>query len=501
MSLLVMSGIEKRFGGVLALDGASLEAERGEIHGLCGENGAGKSTLLKILSGVHPFGSYRGEILVDGKEARLRSTAGARARGIAIVHQELMLVPEMTVAENLFLGREPGGLFVDGLALEAQSRALLERFGVGEIDAAAQLGTLGIGLQQMVEIVRALAEDARILILDEPTAALTSDECARLHEWLLGLKKRGTTCLYVSHRMEEIFALTDRVTVLRDGRTAGTLETAQATPQKVVSLMVGRDLPARHAPPTPSTAPALLEVEALSMGPLRELAFTVGAGEIVGIAGAMGSGRTALLSTLFGCAELPVRGRVRLDGQALVLDGPRAAIDAGLAYVPEDRKGRGLVLGITVAENLALPSLARGALYGWVDDLDEEAGAAEQIRALGVRGELESEAATLSGGNQQKVVLGKWLASPPRLLLLDEPTRGVDVGAREEIYGLLGELSRRGVAILFASSDLVELTRLAQRILVLRKGRLIAELPAGSAQDEIVELSTGAKRLLEESCA
>jgi ABC-type sugar transport system ATPase subunit len=499
--MLELRAIVKRFGGVLALDGAELEATRGEIHGLCGENGAGKSTLLKILCGVHPFGSYGGSVRLDGEELRLRSTADARARGIAIVHQELQLVPEMTVAENLFLGREPGGLFIDGLELEAQARKLLAKFGVGEIDAAAPIRTLGIGLQQMVEIVRALADDARILILDEPTAALTAAECARLHAWLAELRARGTTCLYVSHRMEEIFALTDRVTVLRDGRTAATVETAATTPQKVVALMVGRDLSFDRLRTGDARGAARLEIDALSMGPLEDISLSLRAGEIVALAGAMGSGRTALLSTLFGCAESPLRGRVTLDGKPFALDDPRAAIAAGVAYVPEDRKGRGLCLGLTVDENLALPEIARGNALGWVDDLAEEARAAQRIRELGVRGRGDAEAATLSGGNQQKLVLGKWLAAPPKLLLLDEPTRGVDVGAREDIYALLVALAERGVAILFASSDLAEVGRLAQRIVVLRKGRIVGELPAGASQDEIVTLSTGATTLLEKSCA
>ncbi len=515
---LDMLGIVKHFGGVRALDGADLSAQAGEILGVCGENGAGKSTLLKVLSGVYPHGSYRGEVRVDGTLVALRSTAEARRAGIGIVHQELMLVPEMSVAANLMLGREPMRFgLVDDLAIEASARALLAQFGVaGEIDAAQPVGELGIGRQQIVEIVRALSQDVRILVLDEPTAALTADECERLMAWLRELKTRGTTCLYVSHRMDEVFALTDRITVLRDGRTAGTVVTAETQPHQVISMMVGRELPkaAPRAAANPRGAPAL-ELVSLRMGHVvNDVSLTVHDGEVVALAGAMGAGRTALLSTLFGCAEARVSGTIKIAGREQRLRSPADAIAAGLALVPEDRKGRGLVLSLSVAENLALvnPSLRRrrgsiaGAmhqsmaafldLFAPTDDLADEQAALARIDEMRLRGEARAEVATLSGGNQQKVVLGKWLRRPPRVLLLDEPTRGVDVGAREEIYALLAELNRRGTAILMASSDLQEVLRLAHRIVVLRHGRIAGELPGATAtMEEIVNLSTGAGTL------
>jgi ribose transport system ATP-binding protein len=484
---LVMRGIVKRFGGVVALDGAELEARAGEILGLCGENGAGKSTLLKILAGVYPHGSFDGEILLDGHALPLRSTADARVAGVAIVHQELMLVPEMTVAENLLLGREPRRFgFVDDAALEAHARALLARFGEDGIDPRAKVATLGIGVQQIVEIVRALQDDARVLVLDEPTAALTGDEAARLFDWLRALAARGTTCIYVSHRMDEVFTLCHRITVLRDGKTVGTVETAQSSGPEVVRMMVGRELAISHQPSAVSTdAATILEVRKLTVdGALVDVSLKVRAGEVVALAGAMGSGRTALLSTLFGCANTRVSGDILVDGAPIELDSPRDAIAAGFALVPEDRKGRGLVLDLTVAENLALPlALADGDAA--------ETIARARIAELRIRGRADSPASTLSGGNQQKVVLGKWLHRPPRLLLLDEPTRGVDVGAREEIYALVAALCARGVAVLMASSDLPEVQRLADRIVVLRKGRVVTELPAGSSQDHIVAHSTG----------
>lgn len=528
MKALELVGIEKSFGGVKALRGASLDCNPGEILGLCGENGAGKSTILKVLSGVHPFGSYTGDVKVNGEVQRLRGTSDAQRAGIAIVHQELMLVPELSVAENLLLGREPTrGGFLDDFELEATARKLLDRFGFGgDIDARAKVGTLGIGLQQIVEIVRALSFDAKILVLDEPTAALTAAECDRLLALLRDLRTRGTTSIYVSHRLDEVFALCDRITVLRDGKTAGTVVTSEnGTPgyrssperdlhQKVVALMIGRDAPAEARPTeAPRDAKVVLEVASLGLRArgsrdasnarvLDGVSISLKAGEIVALCGAMGSGRTALLSTLFGCAEGTLEGSVKLDGAPLDLASPRTAIAQKMAFLPEDRKGKGLVLGMSIAENLSLTSQACG------DDVEEALLAARRIQELAIRGAPDAAVSTLSGGNQQKVVLGKWLgdtdASRPRVLLLDEPTRGVDVGAREEIYGLLEGLAAKGVCILFASSDLPEVLRLAHRVIVLRNGRAVGELDGPEAtQAKIVELSTGlSKRLTEEvACA
>ena len=496
MKALELRAIEKHFGGVKALRGADLVAERGEILGLCGENGAGKSTILKVLAGVHPYGSYAGVVRVLGVEQQLRGTADARRAGIAIVHQELMLVPELTVAENLLLGREPtrfGAL--DDLALEANARAILARFGFGDdIDPRAPVGTLGIGLQQVVEIVRALSLEAKILVLDEPTAALTAHECGRLMTLLADLRAAGTTSVYVSHRMDEIFALCDRVTVLRDGLTVGSVVTRETTPREVVALMIGREKgDGMRAPKTRPGGPSVLDVARLGLVAsgrrvLDAVSLGVRAGEVVAVCGAMGSGRTALLSTLFGCADGNVTGTASLHGAPLALSSPRASIAAGVALVPEDRKGKGVVLGMTVAENLALPTDASG------DEEAEALLAARRIAELRIRGDASALVSTLSGGNQQKVALGKWLESAPKVLLLDEPTRGVDVGAREEIYALLEELALRGTAILLASSDLPEVLRLAHRIVVLRQGRVVGELEGATATEErIVELSTAAR--------
>ena len=511
--VLELVGIEKSFGGVRALRGASFEARRGEIIGLCGENGAGKSTLLKLLAGVHPFGSYAGDLLLGGTKQCFRGPADARRAGIAVVYQELTLVPELTVAQNILLGQEPSRFgLVDEARLESVARQHVERFGFGDrIDVTRRVAELGIGLKQMVEIVRALPRDARILVLDEPTAALTTREAALLLDWVSSLRESGTTCIYVSHRLDEVFRLCDRITVLRDGRTAATLVTRDTSPDEVVAAMVGRSVRAgaRLEPRTSASAPPVLAVTDLHVqragagrkGPrpfvVEGVTLSVKRGEVVALCGAMGSGRTALLSTLFGCARAGTSGRVAIDGVEAVLDSPRAAIARGVAFVPEDRKGGGLVPGMTVGENLALPALAsartmgEGARLGLVDPVAENRLAERRIQALRIRGEASSPVGTLSGGNQQKVVLGKWLESPPKLLLLDEPTRGVDVGAREEIYGILEDLAESGVAILFASSDLAEVIRLAHRVLVLKGGRLVGELDSALATEEkIVQMST-----------
>ncbi len=515
---LKLAQIEKAFGGVRALRGANLEACRGEIMGLCGENGAGKSTLLKVLSGVHPSGSYSGQVILEGVVQHFASPADARRAGIAVVYQELTLVPELSMAQNLLLGREPRRFgLVDEARLEAIARRQLERFGLdGAIDVTKPVAKLGIGLQQMIEIMRALPQDARVLVLDEPTAALSVREADLLMGWLRALRARGTTCLYVSHRLDELFALCDRITVLRDGRTAATLVTSETTPAGVVREMIGRSVAhgTRSAAVEIITHAPTLDVQDLhvqrAFGPsqpqgssaargdvISGVSFSLRQGEILAVCGAMGSGRTALLSSLFGCARSSMTGRIAIEGVPVRLDSPRTAIQHGIAFVPEDRKGAGLVPGMTVAENLALPVLASadvmgaGARVGLVDGRAEARVAAKRIAALHIRGEAAATVSTLSGGNQQKVVLGKWLEQPPKILLLDEPTRGVDVGAREEIHGILEELARKGVAILLASSDLSEVLRLAGRVLVLREGRVVGEIEGAAAtQEAIVRLAT-----------
>jgi ABC-type sugar transport system ATPase subunit len=385
---------------------------------------------------------------------------------------------------------------------------MLDEFGLGELVAAGQrVGDLGIGLQQIVEILRALSRSSRVLVLDEPTAALTDQETERLFGWLRALRANKTTVIYVSHRLNEVFELCDRVTVMRDGRTAATLRTADTDAQAIANLMVGRELVARkRSNKAVEAAPPVVQTRELTVAgrsgrdALHRISCEVRPGEIVALCGSMGSGRTALLSALFGCARTKVSGQILLAGAAVELESPQAAIQAGIALVPEDRKGSGLVLEMTLAENLTLPWLACADVFGLrarlglVDEPFEAILAQRRIASLQIRGEGSFAVSTLSGGNQQKVVLGKWLERPPKVLLLDEPTRGVDVGAREEIYDLLEGLAARGVAIMFASSDLNEVERLADRAIVLRDGRIVAELEAASAsQQTLVQLVTGAR--------
>jgi ABC-type sugar transport system ATPase subunit len=508
--------IGKQFPGVRALHDVSLSIAPGEVLGLVGENGAGKSTLIKILGGV--YASYTGDVVVGGRPQRFKSTLDARRAGIAIVHQELALVPDMTVAENLLLGREPSWLgIVDEPKLLATARdvigkVLAEPASPGSagarsnakrcedvIDLEAPVGTLGIGVQQLIEIARALADDARVIVLDEPTAALSDGEIERL--FALIRERRTSSFVYISHRLNEIAALCDRVAVLRDGELVG-VET-EIDIDHIVGMMTGKDLGDVHARRARgAVGQPVLEVEHLSVAHpalpgrrvVHNLSFTVAAGEVVALAGAMGAGRTATLSALFGVARSKVVGTIKVDGKVIAVRAPGDAIEAGFALVPEDRKGAGLVLQLSVADNLALSALDRLARRGLVDDARVEGSALSRLRDLSIKApSLSAEVATLSGGNQQKVVIGKWLERAPRVLMLDEPTRGVDVGAKAEIYALIEELTGKGHAVLIASSDLPEVVRLADRVLVLREGRLAGEL-AGDHIDQlaIMQLAVGA---------
>ncbi|MEJ7597528.1 MAG: sugar ABC transporter ATP-binding protein [Kofleriaceae bacterium] len=488
--------IGKQFPGVRALHDVSLEIARGEVLGLVGENGAGKSTLIKILGGIYPAREFDGELVVDGQPRALRGASDARRAGIAVVHQELSLVPELSVAENLMLGREPARFgIIDRARLEAEARDLLQ---VLELDVPLDtpIGQLGIGIQQLIEIAKALGEQASVIVLDEPTAALTDGEIERLFALVRERATDGTAFVYISHRLEEIAVLCDRVAVLRDGELIG-VRNAKLTPAaELVGLMTGKELGDVHARPVADRqfGGVVLSVAHLSVAhptfPGRvvvdDLSFEVRGGEVVALAGAMGSGRTATLSALFGIARAATTGTVRVDGKRVSLARPADAIAAGFAFVPEDRKAMGLVLSLSVADNLALSSLGRLTRFGVVDDARVEQTALARLRDLTIRAPgLRAEVATLSGGNQQKIVIGKWLELAPRVLLLDEPTRGVDVGAKTEIYRLVEELTARGHAVLLASSDLPEVVRLADRVLVLREGQLAGTL----AGDAITQLS------------
>jgi D-xylose transport system ATP-binding protein len=491
MPLLEARGLTKRFPGVTALSGVDFDVRQGELHALCGENGAGKSTLIKLLSGVHPYGSYEGEFFVDGNPARFSSVADAEAAGLAVIYQELALVPEMTVAENLFLGAEPKkGPFIDWETVRREAKALLEGFGL-RIDPLAKTSSLGTGQRQLVEILKALRKRSRVLILDEPTAALTESESATLLERLRELKSRGIGLVYVSHRLEEVFSIADRVTVLRDGTSVGTLEGARIEKREVIRRMVGREISELFPRRAGSPGPVRLRLRDLSVEDeegaprLRGISLDVRAGEVVGLGGLMGSGRSELLMHLFGAWGRRSGGTVELDGAEFEPSGPEQALARGLGLVTEDRRRYGLALSRSVGFNMTLSSLPRWSKFGFVDTRKEEAAAGGMFDSLRVKASgLGAEVGRLSGGNQQKVVLGKTLLTEPKVILLDEPTRGVDVGAKVELYELINRLTDEGKAVLLVSSELPELLGMSDRILMLHEGTIGGGFERGEATQE-----------------
>lgn len=493
---LRMRHITKHFGGVHALEDVHFEARAGEVHALCGENGAGKSTLMKVLAGV--ITGYDGQIILQGEAKRFSGPRAAEDAGIRIIHQELNLVPELTVAANLFLGRERRGRFgfIDDRAMEAEARRTFERLGAA-IHPRALVGDLRIGDQQMVEIAKALTFDAAIVIMDEPTSALSDSEVDRLFRVIADLRAAGTTVIYISHKMNEVFRLADQVTVLRDGHFVATSSRAETTPAQVIRWMVGREIAALTSPAhTQPDAAAILTVNNLSLPRptggigrpgLSNISFTLRRGEVLGVAGLLGAGRTELLEALFGAGSAMPSGEVRLDGQRVRFRHPSQAIAAGVALVTEDRKGLGLFDQMTVGENITLTHLdgLTGGL-GLINRQAEHRAVAHAIERHHIKTSSGVAAITsLSGGNQQKCILARWLLSTPRLLLLDEPTRGIDVGAKAEIYALIRQLAaHEGIGIIMTSSELPELLAVSDRILVLCEGRVTGVLAGDEATEE-----------------
>jgi ribose transport system ATP-binding protein len=502
-ALLEVRDIRKQFPGVLALDGVSLSVQPGEVLALIGENGAGKSTLMKILAGIYT--PDQGELFLDGQPLRLSGVADALRRGIVLIHQELNLADNLSVAANLFLGREKTwGSWLGWLDRPGMRRAalrLLERVGLA-VSPETLVGDLALGQQQMVEIARALSLSARLIIMDEPTSSLTQRETDRLFEVIADLKQAGVAVVYISHRLAEVQRIADRVTVLRDGRNSGELSRAETTHEAMVQHMVGRDLHQffhrTHPEPEAQAAqPVRLEVREVRFvgGPETPVSLKVRGGEIVGVAGLVGAGRTELAEALFGIRELTA-GQVLLDGQALSIHSPKDAIAHGLLLAPEDRRLHGLVLAESVLHNISLPNLDRLSQWRLVRTRREHELGRDTCDRLHVKTpRLGQPVGLLSGGNQQKVVVGKWLACQPKVLIFDEPTRGVDVGAKSEIYTLMDEQAQRGVAILMISSDLEEILGMSDRVLVFHQGALAGELNrADLTEQAIMRLATGAVR-------
>jgi len=490
--LVRMEQIEKSFPGVQALSGCEFELRRGEVHALVGENGAGKSTMMKILSGVCQRDG--GTLLYKGREVNFPNPKAAQEAGISMIHQELSLIPDLTVAQNIFIGREPRlkfPLFTSDAEINREARKLLGELGV-DIDPRTVVSRLTVAIQQMVEIAKALSFQSEVLIMDEPTAALTDSEIRELFIVIDNLRRAGKGVIYISHRMDELKRIADRITVMRDGRYIGTLPAAEAEIGQIISMMVGREWNAQERRRQPAASgrgevPAL-EVRNLSRGNvLKNISFSLHRGEIVGVAGLMGAGRTELARAVFG-ADPHDGGEIRVNGRKVAIRSPHEAVRHGIAYLSEDRKRYGCVTDLPVAANIGLPSCRRFSRYSfWVNDRAMEEAAAGMVERLRIKTPgIHQVVKFLSGGNQQKVVIGKWLVRNCDILIFDEPTRGIDVGAKNEIYKLMEELAEQGKAILMISSELPEILRLSHRILVMREGEMTAELDGASADQETI---------------
>ena len=491
-TILELRKIRKTFPGVLALDDVDFDLRCGETHCLVGENGAGKSTLMKIISGAHPKSS--GEIRLKGRRIKIRSPRHAQALGISIIYQELNLVPHLTVGENVYLGREdrvaPG--VIDQKKIHERAGRMLERLGV-RIDPRRRVGGLGVAEMQMVEIAKAMSFEASVLIMDEPTSALSDTEIDELFATMARLKARGVAIIYISHRLEEIYEIGDRVTVMRDGRIVATHEVRAVSASRLILDMVDREVTEHYPERNVKIGGEVLRTEDLRGGErVRGVTFSIRSGEVVGLAGLLGSGRTELARAIFG-ADPILGGRVFLQGREITSHTPRAAIGAGMGFLTEDRKSQGLVLQLSVKDNTTLANLKAVTSCGVLDLKKERAIAARAIETLRIKTpSLNQPVVNLSGGNQQKVVLSKWLGMDARLLIFDEPTRGIDVGAKIEIYQIMNKLAARGVAILMISSDLLEVLGMSDRILVMHHGRIAGELTRGEAtQEKILALAIG----------
>lgn len=490
--LLEMKGISKRFRGVQALNGVNFDLREGEVHALVGENGAGKSTLMKVLTGIHQPDA--GEIFYLGKPYAVKNIGESQALGISMVHQELNMMNDLTVAQNIFIGREMrSGFIIKDNDMVKETRAIFDHIGI-DIDPKIKLGRLTVGKQQMVEIAKAVSRDCKVLILDEPTAALTQTEIDELFRIMADLKSKGIGMIYISHRMDEIKTISDRITVMRDGEYVGTVDTDSVTKDEIINMMIGRVVyedPKTHSE-VPEDAETVLEVKNLTSGNLfKNVSFKLRKGEVLGFSGLMGAGRTEVARAIFGADPID-SGEIYVNGKPVSIKSPKDAVNLGIGYLSEDRKRYGLMLDKSVAENTALASLDKYIKFGIINDrkIKEEAQI-ENSKLKTKTPSMEQALKNLSGGNQQKVIIARWLIKNSDILIFDEPTRGIDVGAKSEIYTLMNELARSGKSIIMISSELVEILRMSDRVLVMCEGRKTGELDISEAnQEKIMQLAT-----------
>lgn len=491
--ILEMNGIEKYFAGVHALKNVQFQLEKGEVHALMGENGAGKSTLMKVLCGIYPRDG--GTVKLFGREVHFNNIAESQQAGISIIHQELNMMNHLTVAQNIFIGREPkkGRFSIDDRQMERDAAALFERIGV-KIDPAATLGTLTVGKQQMVEIAKAISRDSKLLVLDEPTATLTQTEVDELFAIMEDLRKKGIGMIYISHRMDEITRISDRVSVMRDGEYIGTLITKDTTKDEIVKMMVGRVIygDAKEKSNVPDNAPVVLEVKHLCQGKtIKDVSFYLRKGEILGFSGLMGAGRTEVARAIYGADPFD-SGEIFINGQKVTLTSPAEAVKHGICYLSEDRKRYGCLLIKSVAENTVLSSLDNYISHGVINDgrIDKEAQAMNDVLKTKTPS-MKQQMKNLSGGNQQKVIVAKWLIRDSEIFIFDEPTRGIDIGAKSEMYTLIEDLAAKGKSIIMISSELSEIQRLSDRVMIMCEGRVTATLDiADATQEEIMKYAT-----------
>lgn len=497
--ILEMKNITKEFPGVKALSNVNLQIRRGEIHSLCGENGAGKSTLMKVLSGVYPYKSYTGDIVINGEVQKFHKISDSEKAGVAIIYQELALVKDITVAENILLGKliNKKGI-VNWNAVYMRAKKILEEMEVS-IDLNEKVRNIGVGQQQLVEIAKALALDADILILDEPTAALTESEVETLLKIMKKLREKGVTCIMISHKLNEVFEVSDNITVLRDGLSIRTMSAKETNEDEVIKYMVGRELTQRYPEMKREAKETMLEVEHLNLTDpsghqvVKDVSFSVRAGEIVGLAGLMGAGRTETISSVFGAVKGKVTGTIKIEGKEVQIHSPLDAICQGMTFLSEDRKRYGLIQGQSISKNISISSMDQVNTHGVINLSQEYDITRSYAKELGVKANsVDVNVETLSGGNQQKVLLARCLMTKPKILFLDEPTRGIDVGAKYEIYVLMNELAKQGTAIVMVSSEMPEVIGMSDRVLVMREGKIGGELArAELTQEGIMQIASG----------